>query len=192
MLKKFRKLFKKLIKRFKKIHYKFNVLLLILVFSCSLIFPQHAFGKSIVGNNSEIKLQGIIVKDALLSVLNSDMARLSVIPSRLPEIKDRELKVSSYRYVTAYNVGLVAQTDNTPCIGASGDNLCQLVEGGVNVCAANFVPLGTYLEIEGIGICRVLDRMNARYAYRVDIAMGPDEIFEARGFGLQKLKVDVY
>ena len=131
----------------------------------------------------------MIVEDTLLSILNSDLSRLSVEPSRLPEINYRKVKLDNYSYVTAYNVGVVAQTDNTPCIGASGDDLCKMVEQGYNVCAANFVKLGTYLEIENIGRCIVLDRMNSRYTYanppRIDFAMGPDKISEARQFGLQ-------
>jgi 3D (Asp-Asp-Asp) domain-containing protein len=94
------------------------------------------------------------------------------------------------REVTAYNVGVKEQTSDTPCIGASGRNLCELVERDVKVCAANFVPLGTILNIEEYGMCVVLDRMHRRFAHRVDIAMKGDEIEEARQFGLQKRAVD--
>ena len=192
MLKRIRKTIRKVLKIFKKIHYKFNVLLLIFVFLCSLTFPQHAFAQASSNQNPEMKLQGAIVRDALLPVLNSDINKLSLKQNRLPEIKDRELTIFTYHYVTAYNVGVVAQTDNTPCIGASGDNLCELVDQGIKVCAANFVPLGTNLEIEGLGTCKVLDRMHARHSFRVDIAMGPDEIDQAQQFGLRQKKVAVY
>ncbi len=94
------------------------------------------------------------------------------------------------REVTAYNVGVREQTSDTPCIGASGRNLCELVERDVSVCAANFVPLGTILKIEEFGMCVVLDRLHRRYAQRVDIAMREDEIEEARQFGLQKRVVE--
>jgi len=168
------------------------VLLLVVIFSCSLIFPQHTFAQETIGSNSNIRLQGIIIKDALLPILNSDINKLSLKQVRLPKIKDRELKVFNYRYVTAYNVGVVAQTDSTPCIGASGDDLCKLFEQGVNICAANFVRLGTNLEIEGFGTCVVLDRMNKRHTSRVDILMGPNEIAKAKNFGLQRKKVGIY
>jgi 3D (Asp-Asp-Asp) domain-containing protein len=192
MLKIFKKTIRKIAKVLKEIHYKFNVLLLVFVFSCSLVFPQHTFAQETIGSDSNVKLQGIIVRDALLPVLNSNINRLSLKQVRLPEIKDRELVVFNYRYVTAYNVGVVAQTDNTPCIGASGDDLCELFEQGVNICAANFVRLGTNLEIEGFGTCVVLDRMNKRYTSRVDILMGPNEIAKARQFGLQYREVGIY
>jgi 3D (Asp-Asp-Asp) domain-containing protein len=194
MSKRNRKTIKNLFKTAKEMHYKSNVLLLIVVFSCSLTFPQHSFANSLSEDHSSIKLQGIIVEDTLLSILNSDIGQLFIKPSRLPEISYRKVELNTYSYVTAYNVGVVAQTDNTPCIGASGDDLCKMVEQGYNVCAANFVKLGTYLEIENIGKCIVLDRMNSRYnnTTRIDFAMGPDEITEAKKFGLQYKKFGIY
>jgi hypothetical protein len=195
MLKKIRKTIKKLLKIAKMLHYKSNVLLLVVVFSCSLTFPQHSFADSILDDNSNIRLQGIIVEDTLLSILNSDIAKLTIKPNRLPEISYRKVELDSYSYITAYNL-VEWQTDDTPCIGASGDDLCKLVDQGINICAANFVKLGTYLEIENIGRCIVLDRMNSRYTYanppRIDLAMGSDKIAEAREFGLQYTKFGRY
>lgn len=95
------------------------------------------------------------------------------------------------REVTAYNVGVPEQTSANPCIGASGKNLCDLVEAGRSVCAANFVALGTVLHIDTYGECVVLDRMHRRFSGRVDIAMREDEIGEAVNFGVQKLVVQV-
>ncbi len=94
------------------------------------------------------------------------------------------------REVTAYNVGVREQTSDTPCIGAGGDDLCRLTER-IKVCAANFVPLGTILEIEKVGECVVLDRMHRRFPHRVDIAMRDHEAREAREFGLQRRVVQV-
>ncbi|MBI5576332.1 MAG: 3D domain-containing protein [Deltaproteobacteria bacterium] len=96
-----------------------------------------------------------------------------------------------HREVTAYNVGVRAQTSDTPCIGAGGHDLCELVERNVKVCAANFVPLGTILEIEGHGEFVVLDRLHKRFAHRVDIAMKEGELMKALTFGLQKRLVAV-
>ncbi len=93
------------------------------------------------------------------------------------------------RKVTAYNVGDPKQTHSRPCIGASGVNLCDLVERGVNVCAANFVPLGTRLYVDKFGECIVLDRMNARFRNGVDLAMGKNEYHHAVKFGVQRLNV---
>ena len=93
------------------------------------------------------------------------------------------------REVTAYNVGVRSQTSDTPCIGAGGDDLCRLTTR-MKVCAANFVPLGTILEIEKFGECIVLDRMHRRFAHRVDIAMKEHEIEEAMEFGVQRRLVE--
>lgn len=87
------------------------------------------------------------------------------------------------RKITAYNVGDPSQTDDTPCIGASNEDLCKLIDEGINVCAANFVELGTELEIGGLGTCYVLDRMNKRYTEEVDIAFPRDKKEEALFFG---------
>lgn len=94
------------------------------------------------------------------------------------------------REVTAYNVGVREQTSDTPCIGAGGHDLCQLLERDVKVCAANFVALGTVLMIEKFGECVVLDRMHRRFAHRVDIAMREHEIEEAMEFGRQRRIVE--
>jgi 3D (Asp-Asp-Asp) domain-containing protein len=94
------------------------------------------------------------------------------------------------REVTAYNVGVRAQTSESPCIGAGGHNLCELLERGVKVCAANFVPLGTVLKVEEHGEYVVLDRTHRRFSHRVDIAMREGEIRKALEFGLQKLIVE--
>ena len=95
------------------------------------------------------------------------------------------------REVTAYNVGVRGQTSDRPCLGATGKNLCRLVAQGFKVCAANFVDHETILNIEGYGECVVLDRMNRRFAHRVDIAMRKDEVDRALEFGIQRRYVEV-
>src|SRR5512134_82627 len=95
------------------------------------------------------------------------------------------------REVSAYNVGVRGQTNDEPCIGATGENLCRLVARGLKVCAANFVDPETILHIEGYGECVVLDRMHRRFAHRVDIAMRTDEVDKALEFGIQQRYVEV-
>lgn len=111
---------------------------------------------------------------------------------RTKTIKLIEIKPeTTIREVTAYNAGVEAQTDDTPCIGASGDDICQLLEEGKNICAANFVPLGSLLYIEKIGECLVLDRMAEKFKNRVDVAMRSGEIERALKFGKQNLAVSL-
>jgi 3D (Asp-Asp-Asp) domain-containing protein len=101
------------------------------------------------------------------------------------------VKSETIRIVTAYNAGDPRQTDDTPCISANGENLCNALAKGQKRCAANFVPLGSQLYVDKIGVCLVTDRTNKRYRNRVDIAMQKHEYRKARRFGRQKLDVKI-
>ena len=101
------------------------------------------------------------------------------------------VRSETIRIVTAYNAGDPGQTDDTPCISANGENICKALAKGKKRCAANFVPLGSRLYVEKIGVCLVTDRTNKRYRNRVDIAMQRDEYHKARRFGRQKLTVKI-
>ncbi len=103
--------------------------------------------------------------------------------------KQIDVSERTIREVTAYNVGDPKQTHSRPCVGAGGDNLCNLVRRGVNVCAANFVPLGSKLYVDKFGECIVLDKMNARFGNRLDLAMKKSEHDRAVKFGVQRLNV---
>jgi 3D (Asp-Asp-Asp) domain-containing protein len=107
--------------------------------------------------------------------------------------KNQQYKVTSetIRVVTAYNVGDPRQTDDTPCISANGENICRALAEGEMRCAANFVPLGSRLHVDKIGVCLVTDRMNKRYRNRVDIAMHKNDYRKALRFGRQKLRVKI-
>lgn len=109
--------------------------------------------------------------------------------NKVPINEQIDVDKGTVRKVTAYNVGDPRQTHLRPCIGASGDNLCNLVEKGVNVCAANFVPLKSKLYVDKVGECVVLDRMNARFGNRVDLAMGKRQHDQAVKFGVKRLNV---
>jgi 3D (Asp-Asp-Asp) domain-containing protein len=121
------------------------------------------------------------------------MASADPIMSSLLAYNNQPYKVKSetIRVVTAYNVGDPRQTDDTPCISANGENICSALANGEMRCAANFVPLGSRLHVDKIGVCLVTDRMNRRYRNRVDIAMRKDEYRKALRFGRQKLHVKI-
>lgn len=95
------------------------------------------------------------------------------------------------REITAYNLGDPNQTDDSPCIMASGLNGCELLEKGIKICAANFVPFHTKLNIDNFGECEVLDRMASRFINRVDVGMRLDEKERALIFGKQNLAVAI-
>lgn len=102
-----------------------------------------------------------------------------------------EIVSETVRTVTAYNVGDPRQTSDRPCLAAGGEDLCRALAAGEKICAANFVPLGTLLDIESCGICRVADRTAERFENRVDIAMPQDQRRQALEFGERQLHVKV-
>ena len=129
-----------------------------------------------------------------LSILAfNSMAHADQIKSHLLTHQDKQyiVKSETVRIVTAYNAGDPRQTDNTPCISANGENICKALAKGKKRCAANFVPLGSRLHVDKIGVCLVTDRTNKRYRNRVDIAMHKHEYQKARQFGRQKLHVKI-
>lgn len=113
--------------------------------------------------------------------------------SSAPAASSKPLDIVSkpvQRRITAYNL-TQAQTDGDPCISASGVDICPLVAAGELICAANFVPFGTILRIDSLGDCIVLDRMNERYPYDVDVAMPADKYGDAKEFGVKWLGVGI-
>ena len=62
------------------------------------------------------------------------------------------IESETVRIVTAYNAGDPGQTDDTPCISANGENICKALAAGQKRCAANFVPLGSRIYIDKIGV----------------------------------------
>jgi 3D (Asp-Asp-Asp) domain-containing protein len=58
---------------------------------------------------------------------------------------------------------------------------------GVTVAAPRWVPFGTLVEIEGVGIRIVQDRLARRYDHRFDVFTTSHR--EARRFGVRKLTV---
>ncbi len=141
---------------------------------------------------------GVLILAFLMLSLNLATVVVALIMARefttssyraLVVAKQTDVSKGVFRKVTAYIVGDSKQTNLRPCIGASGDNLCNLVKKGVNVCAANFVPLGSKLYVDKFGECVVLDKMNARFGNGVDVAMKKSEHDHAVKFGVRRLRV---
>ena len=85
--------------------------------------------------------------------------------------------------VTAYN-SLPAQTDATPCITASGLDVCERNIEDVVATNYQWLPFGTkvrFPEIFADKIFTVEDRMHARYTNTADIWM--KEYRAAKQFG---------
>jgi 3D (Asp-Asp-Asp) domain-containing protein len=87
---------------------------------------------------------------------------------------------------TGYNT-LRAQTDSTPCISASGDNICGRTD--VVACPRS-IPLGTWVGINGKKY-ECLDRTHARFNDRFDISFDKDHQ-GALNWGIRTVEVIIY
>jgi len=89
-------------------------------------------------------------------------------PPTPPKVHTQTAYAATY-YVTGYNT-VPEQTDSTPCIAASGDNIC----GRTDVVACpRAIPLGTIIEIDGKDYT-CLDRLAEKYDNRIDISCDKD------------------
>ena len=146
-------------------------------------------GKSLIGVEIAKRLFiSLLILVACGATATADLANSSLL---IYNNQQFIVKSESIRIVTAYNAGDPRQTDDTPCISANGENLCEALARGQKRCAANFVPLNSRLYVDNFGVCLVTDRTNKRYRNRVDIAMQKNEYHKAIQFGLQKLQVKI-
>lgn len=105
------------------------------------------------------------------------------------QVNSREDSKIMKLYVTAYT-STRAETDATPCIAASGYDLCK--HDVENVVACNFLPFGTKIKFPDIypdRVFTVVDRMHERYNSRIDIWMNDRQA--AKQFGVKYLKVEI-
>ena len=133
-------------------------------------------GKSIA------KIATIIICEKPSNILDI-LCTMAVItcPTRPPTVELRQ--------ITAYTLS-IDETDSSPTIGASGEDLEAALQAGESICAANFVPFNTILTIEGYGACRVADRMALKHKDKVDILMKSKT--EAKNWGKQLKAVTYY
>jgi len=125
-------------------------------------------------------------KQEYLKTFNSGVARL-------PQNEQKTQARLTYKiWLTAYN-SHPNQTDNTPCITASGLNVCE--RNAEDIIATNFLrlPFGTkvrFPEIYGDKIFLVEDRMNSRYNKHADIWLKDYET--ARLFGRKLTTIEIF
>lgn len=162
-----------------------KILIIILVFIFSfdfLFFPVSVMADQINKEYNLSEKQENLVK-------NITEEKSSFI-NKLPENKDViKVKQSSYRVITAYN-SEIGQTDNSPCITATGFDVCK--HGIEDTIAANFLSFGSKVKIPelfGERIFIVRDRMNTRFSDRVDVWMIKKT--DARKLGVKYVKVEV-
>jgi len=122
----------------------------------------------------------------LINAMENETKSYGDLPSSESALPSKTLVVP----ITAYTSD-VAQTDETPCIAASGMDICE--HGKEDIIAANFLPMGTHVripELYGDRIFTVQDRMNARYNKHVDIWL--KDYKQAKQFGLKYSKIEVF
>lgn len=148
----------------------------------SVFFPTIA--------NADIVQGQILPDDRTVAFIIEAMKNETRPYGRLPQSVDASPRRNYRIPITAYTSD-VAQTDDTPCITASGLDVCE--RGIENIVAANFLPMGTRVripELYGDRIFYVEDRMNERYFYKMDIWM--KEISDAKQFGVKYMTVEVF
>ncbi|MDD5031573.1 MAG: hypothetical protein PHR36_00830 [Patescibacteria group bacterium] len=156
---------------------------LILVFLFDFfLFPMPALALEAA---EEAKTQEMLAEIALEEINEPGQ----VIVNHLPENDVWAVERVVQRVITAYN-SEVGQCDDSPCITANGFNVCE--HGEEDTIAANFLKFGTKVripELFGDKIFVVRDRMNSKFANRVDVWMVEKQ--DARKFGEKLAKIEI-
>jgi 3D (Asp-Asp-Asp) domain-containing protein len=159
-----------------------SLVLFVAVVGVYVLFPKLA--------NADMEFETLTLTQETISMIIDSMQNETEDYGRLP-VSDDALASRQYTIpITAYTSD-VAQTDDSPCITASGLDVCE--RNMENVVAANFLPLGTRVkipELYGDRIFYVEDRMNARYNYKMDIWM--KDLEDAKVFGVQHVTIEVF
>lgn len=159
-----------------------SMLMFGLVMAGYILFPSLA--------NADMELDSLLPSEETVSLVIESMQNDSRAYGTLPVSGEAPARDTYTIPITAYTSD-PAQTDDTPCITASGLDVCE--RNVENVVAANFLPIGTRVripELFGDRVFYVEDRMNKRYHYKMDIWM--KDIGDARQFGLQYATVEVF
>lgn len=159
-----------------------SLMVFVCVVALYVLFPKLA--------NADMELEQIGLSTETISLIIESMQNETQEYGRLPVAQEAPARRHYSIPVTAYTSD-VAQTDDTPCITASGLDVCE--RNIENVVAANFLPLGTRVkipELYGDRVFYVEDRMNARYNYKMDIWM--KELEDAKQFGVKYVTIEVF
>ncbi len=136
-------------------------------------------------------LLGVVIIFASKIKLMNEVSELRKIINAL-QSKNKSTSEIIIAEVSAYTSRKI-ETDDTPCINAWGDNICNIHEAGIGIvaCPSKFDRLDL-IEINGKQfLC--LDRMNIRYrnGNYFDIYFGMD-LEGARIFGRQTKQIKIY
>ena len=159
-----------------------SLVVFVAVVATYVLFPKLA--------NADMEFEYMTLSDETISLIIDSMQNETEDYGRLPVSGDAVARRHYTVPVTAYT-SEVGQTDESPCITASGLDVCE--RDMENVVAANFLPLGTRVkipELYGDRVFYVEDRMNKRYNYKMDIWM--QELADAKAFGVKYVTIEVF
>ena len=116
-----------------------------------------------------------------LTFENPSITMVQVVEAKTEEVKKVEIleKAEFSAYTASVN-----ETDSNPLVMASG----KMVYIGAVACPRD-IPLGTKIEVKGLGTYTCEDRMNSRYTNNFDIFMLTKK--EALTFGRQSLEYQI-
>ncbi|TAL50716.1 hypothetical protein EPN81_01910 [Patescibacteria group bacterium] len=160
----------------------FSLVAFALVVATYVFFPKLA--------NADMEFEDMGLGSETVSMIIGSMQNETKEYGRLPVSHDAPARRHYTIPLTAYT-SEVGQTDDTPCITASGLDVCE--RDMENIVAANFLPLGTRVkipELYGDRVFYVEDRMNARYNYKMDIWM--KNLTDAKTFGVKYVTIEAF
>ncbi len=173
---------KKVLKSVRPHALEVSMVSLVLVLGFSVLFPTMV--------NADISLQSITPDNATIALTIATMQNQTKPFGKLTLSQNAEPRRMFKIPVTAYSSD-IGQTDSTPCITASGMDVCA--RNAENIVAANFLPLGTRVripELYGNRVFYVEDRMNERYNQHMDVWM--KQKTDAKQFGVKYTTVEVF
>lgn len=164
---------------------KLGLFILLIVFFVNMTIPQSALAE-------EVSFSPNLEKELTISA----NAEMDILTERFVDyelgLRDKPTAdvVRTITVVATAYSSTVDQCDSTPCITASGMNVCD--RNTEDVIAANFLPFGTKVripELYGDKVFTVQDRMNPKYSNRIDLWKTSRN--RAISFGKRLVKIEV-
>lgn len=127
----------------------------------------------------------VVIVIIVLTVFTIFLAHTENRFTYVKEVKAQEVDFKEVTaYITGYNT-VPEQTDDTPCIAASGKNIC----GGIKTIACpRIYPFGTVIEVDSIFyVCE--DRLATKYDDRFDVNCDKDFKCPAEVTGRKIIKI---
>ncbi len=174
--------FDKSISTFRSKAMNFTAIIFVMTIGSYVFFPMMA--------NADIADDQKSTEHSSVALVIASMQNQTKSFGSLPVSEDAPVRKTFVIPITAYT-SEAAQTDDSPCITASGMDVCK--RNQEDIVAANFLPMGTRVripELYGDRIFTVQDRMNRRYDKHMDIWL--KDLSQAKQFGLKITKIEVF